>query len=141
MRYCNHCRRITTGDPLFCNHCGRTYDVKLCPHRHVNPRSAEICSQCGSRDLSTPQPRTPLWRAPLLVLLSVLPGVVLVLVSVLFLFGLLNVLLLDQQLPLHLVVVGLFLGLVWWLYLQLPGFLRRALSSTFRRSRKGGDGR
>jgi hypothetical protein len=29
----------------------------------VNPRIAEACSQCGSRDLSVPQPRVPvLWQ-------------------------------------------------------------------------------
>ena len=69
MRYCNQCHRITPGEPLFCNFCGRSYDFKLCPHRHPNPRNAEICSQCGSRELSTPHPRVPLWLAPLLVLL------------------------------------------------------------------------
>jgi hypothetical protein len=141
MRYCNHCRRVTGGDPLFCNFCGRTYDVKLCPQRHVNPRTAEICSQCGSRDLSMPQPRTPLWRTPLRLAILALPGIVLVLMSALFLLGVASILMADEQLPLHVLVVGLFLGMLWWVYLQLPGFIRRALSKPFRRREGRNDGR
>ncbi len=40
MRYCNQCHRITAGEPLFCNFCGRSYDFKLCPH------SASESAQC-----------------------------------------------------------------------------------------------
>src|SRR5581483_8246281 len=98
MRYCNQCHRITAGEPLFCNFCGRSYDYKLCPHRHPNPRTAEVCSTCGSRELSTPHPKTALWMSLLIASLSVFPGVLLLLVSVLFLFGLLEVLLTNQQL-------------------------------------------
>ena len=83
MHYCNQCHRITPGEPLFCNFCGRSYNLKLCPHRHPNPRNAEICSQCGSRDLSMPHPRVPLWLAPLLLLLSALPALVLIGVTLL----------------------------------------------------------
>ncbi len=57
MKYCYECGRITAGEPLFCNFCGRSYNVKLCPRHHPNPRIAEVCSQCGSRELSTPQPK------------------------------------------------------------------------------------
>jgi len=84
MRYCNNCHRITAGEPLFCNFCGRSYDSKLCPHRHPNPRSAEICSQCGSRDLSTPHPRMSVWLVPLLALLTALPGLLLLAITVSF---------------------------------------------------------
>jgi hypothetical protein len=62
MKYCYHCGRITTGEPLFCMFCGRTYDVKLCPRLHVNARFADCCSQCGSRELSTPQPKVSFYR-------------------------------------------------------------------------------
>src|SRR5437764_1469406 len=98
MRYCNQCHRITAGEPMFCNFCGSSYNVKLCPSRHINPRSAEVCSQCGSRDLSTPAPRVPFWLAPLLFCLSLLPGFLLLLLSILFLLGFINALLTDQQL-------------------------------------------
>ena len=74
MRYCNQCHRMTAGEPLFCNFCGRSYELKLCPHRHPNPRNAEICSQCGSRDLSTPHPHVALWLAVAIKVLTGLPG-------------------------------------------------------------------
>lgn len=138
MRYCNQCHRITAGEPLFCNFCGRSYDFKLCPHRHPNPRTADVCNQCGSRELSTPHPRVPLWLSPLIVLLSAVPGLLLLLVSVLFLFALLRVLLTNRQVLFQLMLVGLFIGFLWWLYMQLPGFLRRWLSKLFGRA-GGGD--
>ncbi len=135
MRYCNQCHRITPGEPLFCNFCGRSYDSKLCPHRHPNPRSAEICSQCGSRELSTPQPRRPLWLIPLVGLLSALPGLLLASISILFVFGLVRTLLINQQLMFQAVLAGLMLTFLWYLYMQLPHFLRKLLSKLFKRSR------
>src|SRR6185312_5776092 len=59
MRFCNNCKRLSPGKDPFCSHCGSTYDVKLCPRQHINPRAAVLCSQCGSRELSTPQPKLP----------------------------------------------------------------------------------
>src|SRR5581483_10332477 len=97
MRYCNQCHRITAGEPLFCNFCGRSYDLKLCPHRHPNPRTAEVCSQCGSRDLSVPHPRVPVWLTIVLTILSGLPGVVLWLVTMLFFVGLVHALMTNPQ--------------------------------------------
>jgi RNA polymerase subunit RPABC4/transcription elongation factor Spt4 len=135
MRYCNQCHKITPGEPLFCNFCGRSYDFKLCPHRHPNPRNAEICSQCGSRELSTPHPRIPLWLAPVVALLSALPGLLLLSVTALFLVGLLNVLLTNQQL-----LFQFMLAFLWYLYMLLPAFLRRFISRLFHRSRKDDHG-
>ena len=134
MRYCNQCHRITPGEPLFCNTCGRSYNYKLCPHRHPNPRSAEICSQCGSRELSTPHPRVPFWLAPVVALLSALPGLLLLSVTVLFLFGFINVLLSSQEMMLQAMLAGLMLAFAWYLYLRLPAFIRRLISRLFRRS-------
>ena len=88
MKYCYQCGRVTVGEPLYCNSCGRSYNVKLCPRHHANPRSAEVCAQCGSRDLSTPQPRVPISIRVLAFLLSLGPGLLLVLVSVLAYAGL-----------------------------------------------------
>jgi RNA polymerase subunit RPABC4/transcription elongation factor Spt4 len=136
MRYCNQCHRITPGEPLFCNFCGRSYNLKLCPHRHLNPRNAEICSQCGSRDLSMPQPRVPLWLAPLLLLLSALPGLVLIGVTLLFLIGLVNTLTSSPQFLLQFMLVGLMLAFLWYLYMHLPNFLRRFLTRLLSRSQR-----
>src|SRR5690242_753748 len=87
MKYCFNCDRLTPGEPLFCNTCGYSYDWKLCPRRHRNPRTAEACSQCGSRDLSSPQPRRPGWVPPLGLFLSIVPGVFLSVASVLVLLA------------------------------------------------------
>lgn len=54
MRFCKSCAKFTAGKPLYCQFCGRSYGVKLCPRGHRNPRAANACSQCGSLDLSTP---------------------------------------------------------------------------------------
>jgi len=63
MKFCYACGKTTGGKPLYCNFCGRSYGVKLCPRRHINPRMAEACSRCGNRNLSIPQPKIPvLWR-------------------------------------------------------------------------------
>jgi hypothetical protein len=140
MRYCNHCRRITTGEPLFCNFCGRSYDYKLCAHRHPNPRHAEVCSQCGSRELSVPHPHTPFWLSCLLGLLKIFPGIILLLLSVMFLVGLVQVLTTNQQLLFQVLLIGLFLGFVWWLYMQLPHFLRKLISKLLGRGGGGGHG-
>jgi RNA polymerase subunit RPABC4/transcription elongation factor Spt4 len=136
MLYCNNCHRITAGEPAFCNFCGRSYNLKLCPHRHPNPRIAEICSTCGSRDLSTPHPRVSLWLAPLLILLSAVPGLLLLLLSVLLLIGLFTALVSNQQLLFQVMLLGLVIAFLWWLYMQLPGFLRKALTKMFSRKER-----
>jgi len=132
MRYCYNCHRITPGEPLFCNYCGRSYDMKLCPSRHPNSRTALVCSECGSTDLSTPQPRAPWWLSPLLSFVTVIPGILLVLVSIGLLVSLLRALLQDRQVMSQFMVLTLLLGLFWWIYMQLPGFVRRAFGRGMR---------
>lgn len=136
MRYCSNCQRLTRGEPLYCNHCGRSYDVKLCPARHPNPRDAQACATCGSRELSTPQPRSS-WAAAFLVsLLAVVPGVLLLLVSVVLFFGVLGALLQGSQ-PLTGAVLslGLIVGVLWFVYLHLPGFLKAGIRRLVQGSR------
>src|SRR5437762_9318043 len=85
MLYCYNCGRITLGEPRFCNFCGRSYDIKLCHRLHPNPREAQVCSECGSRDLTMPQPKVPFLLRAILFMLSILPGIALLAVSVSFL--------------------------------------------------------
>jgi RNA polymerase subunit RPABC4/transcription elongation factor Spt4 len=136
MRYCHNCHKTTTGEPLFCQFCGSTYDAKLCPARHINPRWAEVCSQCGSRDLSTPAPRAPFWLAPLLLLGSLLPGVVLVVALVLVAAAIARELLTNQRVQAQLLATVLILALAWWLYLQLPHFIKNMFGSLWRKPKK-----
>ena len=120
MRLCFACHRITTGDPLFCNHCGRSYDSKLCNRLHPNPRSAEVCAQCGSRELSTPQPRASWYLRPLLLLVAPLQGLILWLGTVAFFFAFLKVLVTDPRLLFPMMVLGLIIGMLWLIYVHLP---------------------
>ena len=136
MRYCHNCHRITGGEPLYCHLCGSSFDGKLCPSRHVNPRWAVVCSQCGSRDLSTPAPRLPIWLVPLVFGLSLLPGVVLALLLVVVLIAFINALLTSQQILSQLMVLLLILSILWFAYIHLPHFVRDLFRSLWRRKKK-----
>ena len=120
MRLCFSCHRITTGEPLFCNHCGRSYDVKLCTRLHPNSRKAEVCSQCGSRELSIPQ-TPPKWYLKVLLLLTApLPGLVLWVGTIIFLLAFLRALLTDPRLVGPMMALGLIIGILWLIYVHLP---------------------
>jgi hypothetical protein len=136
MRYCHNCHRITSGEPLYCHSCGFTYDAKICPSRHLNPRWAMVCSQCGSRDLSTPAPRIPVWLAPLAYFLTLLPGVVLALVLVLLAIGFINASLTNQQVQSQFIVLILVFALLWFAYIHVPHFVKDLFRSLWRRKKK-----
>ncbi len=140
MKYCYECGRITAGEPLYCNFCGRSYDVKLCPRHHVNPRVAEVCSQCGSRELSTPQPRVAVWWKVLSFLLQIVVGGLLLLLSLAVFLEIMRGLLSTPQVQSGLVVLGILLGVLWWLWSELPDWLRRLVRRLLkRRERRNGD--
>lgn len=120
MKYCYHCGRITAGEPFFCNSCGRSYDVKLCPRLHVNSRTAEVCSQCGTRDLSTPQPKVSWWWKALNAVLRYTVGAFLVVLSLVSLVGLLAV----PEIRDAVMCLGTLLGTLWWIWSELPSWLR-----------------
>jgi hypothetical protein len=136
MRYCSQCRRLTAGDPLYCNHCGATYDAKLCPARHLNPRTAEVCAECGSRDLSTPAPRLSLWLRPLLFGLSLLPAILLVLLLILVAIGILTEIATNGRVQGQLLALLLLLALLWFAYIHLPKFIQKALRSLWQSKKK-----
>src|SRR5262249_36050871 len=97
---------------------------------------AEACSQCGSRELSTPHPHVPLWLSLLLTLLSALPGLLLLAITVLLLAGFIQAMASSPQLQFQFMLAGLMLALLWYLYIHLPHFLRRLVSRLFRRSHR-----
>jgi hypothetical protein len=123
MKYCYQCGRMTAGEPLFCNHCGRSYDVKLCPRQHVNPRSAECCSQCGSRELSTPQPKIPMYLRLLALLARLGLGLLLFYASLSVAVALLR----DPRIQQSLIVFALLLVVLWILWSKLPDWFREAI--------------
>jgi hypothetical protein len=132
MRYCYECGRLTAGEPLFCNSCGRSYDVKLCPRMHPNPRSAEVCSQCGSRDLSTPQPKVSFWWKAGELLVKVVAGIFLVYVSLMGFVALLQ----RPEVQGGLFVLGILLGILWWLWSELPEWFRKLVRRSLKRKER-----
>lgn len=141
MKYCYNCNRITAGQPLFCNFCGRSYNVKLCPRHHANPRTAEACSQCGSREFSTPQPRIPVWVPCLEFLLSIVPGAFLATVSIVTIIVAIHAILTNPYLQLQFFELLIVLGILWWLWSELPAWLRTAVYKLLNRKREGNDRR
>ena len=137
MRICYHCGRLTAGHPLFCTTCGRSYNVRLCPRLHPNSRTAEVCAKCGLRDLSTPQERLPLWFIPLAFLAGIVPGIALLLISILYVLYFLEHLVLDPSGLLVPMLWGLTLGLVWLCWVHVPFLLVALLRARrLRRERK-----
>lgn len=125
MKYCFACGRITSGEPLYCSYCGRTYDVKLCPARHPNPRYAEVCSKCGSRDLSTPQPRISfLWKF-VAILLRIALGLIAIAIVLAVLLGTLQGLLTSPRMQEAALVLGILAGLLWWAWHALPDGVKK----------------
>ena len=127
MKYCYSCNRITTGDPLFCNFCGKSYNVKLCPRLHVNPRLAQVCSQCGSRDLSTPQPKVPfLGRILVVVTTALLWGIILAF-TLTFVLVFLKAVFSNANVLAALIGIGIMLALLSWMWMQIPQWMRKTM--------------
>ena len=136
MKYCFQCGKLTAGEPLFCGTCGRTYDVKLCPRLHVNPRGAEVCSKCGSRELSTPQPKIPMSLRLLAILVRLSLGLLLFYASLSLVIALVS----TPQVQRALVAFGALLGCLWWLWSKLPDWFQEAIRSFWKnRSRRDED--
>jgi uncharacterized membrane protein YvbJ len=127
MKYCYYCNRMTVGEPLFCNFCGRSYNVKLCPRLHVNQRTAEICSQCGSRDLSTPQPKVPFRARLLVVAVTMVLGTLILSLTLLFVLIFLREVFTNTNVLNALVGIGIMLALLLWIWLKLPLWMRKAM--------------
>lgn len=139
MTYCFNCGKLTSGEPLFCNRCGRTYDVRLCPRLHSNPRNAVICSECGSSELSTPQPKVSVWARIVAFLIRMIIGACLVGLSIVTLLAVLVDLLRRTEVQNGLVAIGLLVVVLWLLWTKLPDWLREMIRrSTQRKERHDG---
>lgn len=136
MKYCYECGRVTAGKPIFCNFCGRSYDVKLCPRLHQNPRIAEVCSQCGSRDFSLPQPKVSVWWKVLEWIARFALGVFFVCLFLAVLIGLMN----SREGQSALILLGLLFAVLSWVWGKLPEWFRKLVRKSFE-GRKRGRGR
>ena len=135
MKYCYQCGKMTAGEPLYCGTCGRTYDVKLCPRSHVNPRGAEVCSKCGSRELSTPQPKVPMSLRLLALLARLGLGLLLFYASLSLVIALLR----TREVQQLMVAFGILLCGLWWLWSKLPDWFQEAIRSFWKNRRQNDD--
>lgn len=135
MKYCYQCGHISSGQPLFCMFCGRTYDVKLCPRHHANPRYADCCSQCGSRELSTPQPKVSVWWRILEWLALMVVGAFAILISAVLVFEFLKAVFGTPEGQAALVGLGILSGALWCLWALLPDWFRKLVRKQFRNGR------
>jgi hypothetical protein len=130
---------MTAGKPLFCSFCGRTYDIKLCPRLHPNRRAAQVCAQCGSRDLSTPQPKVSFWWRIVEWLAKVLLALLLFLLSCAGAIAVLEGLLRSPQLQCGLIGLAILLGLLWWIWSELPEWFRKLVRKSLQKTRSGSE--
>lgn len=98
MILCRSCGRISTGEPKFCEHCGKSFNATICPEKHESSITASHCSTCGSIELSTPARGIQL-RVPNR-LLAIVIGLVLLRV-------------LTPLLP---TLIGLMLNVIGWVF-------------------------
>jgi hypothetical protein len=101
----------------------------------VNPRGAEVCSKCGSRELSTPQPRIPMGLRLLGILLRLGLGLLLFYASLQLVIDLVS----SPQVQRVLVALGMLLAVLWWLWSKLPDWFQDALRSFFKNRRQRDD--
>lgn len=137
MRYCTNCNRITTGEPLYCHFCGRTFDLKICPRGHTNPRIAQVCAECGSRDLSTPAPRLGFGTKLVLWAFTIVPGIVLVFLFFALIVGFINALITaNSQVLGQMLVLTLVVGILWLIWIQFPPFIRQLFRNLWRTKKR-----
>jgi hypothetical protein len=128
---------MTPAKPYFCDHCGRSYDVRLCPRLHPNPRSAELCARCGSPDLSTPQPRGPWWVPVVQFLCSLIPGAFLSVGSLVILIAFSIAILEHPEALLSLLFLGIAYGILWQMWSEIPAWIRTHIYRLLKRRREG----
>jgi len=135
MKFCYACGSITPGEPLYCGKCGCTYDVKLCPRHHANPRGAEVCAKCGSKDLSKPQPRIP----AVLQFLALTARLVLGLLLFYATLALIVALMRAEKVREFFVAGGILLAVLWGLWTKLPEWFQEAIRDFVVRRRERND--
>lgn len=124
MRRCTYCFRFHPGDPVFCSHCGRSFNVRICSRGHRNPRGVTFCSECGSVDLSTPAPPASLLHhlsGLALYATATVTALIVVLVMVLAVLQSID----WQALSGPLLALVLMVGLLYWSTTWLPGPIKK----------------
>lgn len=124
MKRCNFCFKYSVGQPTYCTHCGRTFDVRICSRGHMNPRGVEFCAECGSDELSTPAPAESALARWSRVSLQVNVGVFLGLLVMCGVLIIVRVVDWEAVAP-RLVLLGLVVWFLYWTTTLLPGPVKR----------------
>jgi hypothetical protein len=91
-----------------------------------------MCSQCGSKDLSTPQPKPFFLLRPLILLIGLGPGFLFLAIAAVYLVFYVHKLFTDPNGLLPLMCLGFLLGLLLFIWMMLPHFLRNLLKKIFK---------
>jgi hypothetical protein len=83
-----------------------------------------------------PQPKLALWLRPLLFLLSLLPGLALLMLTTGYLLLYLYVWFTNSARLPAVFLLGLVISLLWLLYIELPPLMRHAVHRGMRRRNK-----
>ena len=135
MKFCFECAHITGGGTAVCNFCGRSYNTKLCPKMHPNPRFAEACSRCGSRDLSVPQRKVPFAFVLAAWVIQSFTGLTLGLLSIRIALSIVRGKY-SHSAGNKTLILPVALCLFWLLWVALPTFLRRLIRKILDRDGK-----
>lgn len=103
----------------------------------MNPRIAEVCSQCGSHDLSLPQPKVPFWWKAIAFVVQFIAGIALAYVSLAILIAVLKELLARPEVQGGMIVLALLLIALWCLWSMTPHWIRKLILKWTRRRREG----
>lgn len=136
MKFCYECGRTTSEEPNFCNFCGRSYDLKFCFRLHANPRTAEACARCGSRDLSRPQPKVSSgWRL-VEFLARATTGIALGAFSLTIVLGTLTEAFEESSRIPKILVAASLLTFLWCFWTYLPKAFQRLVRRSLLRKRR-----
>jgi len=136
MKFCYKCGRNTPGAPRFCHSCGRSYDKKICRRFHENPRWAEACAQCGSRELSRPQPKISSgWRLLGWITTGV-TGIALAFLTTILCLGTIRDTLVGRHRIGLLLLSASLCTVLWSLWTRLPFLFRQFARKSFLRSKR-----
>jgi hypothetical protein len=136
MRYCHNCHKTTTGE-----RCSATSAASPTTPNSARPGTSipagRRSARSADRATSARPPRAiPFWLKPLLLALSLLPGVGLAALLVFVVVGHLSCHSDQPSYSSPTYSLLLILALLWWLYLQLPHFIKNMFRSLWHKPKK-----
>ena len=104
---------------MFCPSCGGSYEKRICHRGHANSRSAKVCGECGSRELSHAQPQRRFSLVAGFTLLRVLFGAALIAGTIVFAIDFAMALVRDPRDLLSRMLLGLGLAIAWAVFVLM----------------------